>query len=68
MAKRVKKSKRRLPELIKIEIYGETEDGELVARTVCEKHNPTGAEIFVQPNKRMKPALMPGDVVLAKLF
>lgn len=68
MAKRVKKSKRRLPELIKIEICGETEDGELVARTVCEKHNPTGAEIFVQPNKRMKPALMPGDVVLAKLF
>lgn len=47
MAKRVKKSKRRLPELIKIEICGETEDGELLARTICEKHNPSGAEILV---------------------
>ena len=68
MAKRIKKSKRRLPELIKIKICGEMEDGELLGQTVSEKHNPSGAAIYVQPNKKMKSALMTGDVVLAKLF
>ena len=66
MGKKISK-KNRLPEIAQLEIIGMNENGELLAKTVLEKDNPKNLEIVVLENRKIKPELAAGDLILAKL-
>ena len=67
MAKKTRKTKHKFPSVTQLEICGENNNGELMAKAINKKDNLERVEIFVLPNRKIKPELMTGDVILARL-
>lgn len=62
------KNKNTLPESCLLEVYGTSSFGDLMAKTVDRKDNPSDYKIYVLENKRIKPALQVGDKFIGKII
>jgi ribonuclease R len=56
-----------LPEVLVVEIAGRDPDGELLAKPAAWRHEEALPKIYMAPERRGRPALGPGDRVLARL-
>lgn len=60
--------KKKYPEVTQLEVIKIDESGDLTARIVEKKHKQIEDEIVVMPNRKVKPALEPGDVFLGRIL